>query len=183
MKNKKELLQKKSFKHTYKSINILDDSRKIKFSENVIQTVFNYIQVSCFSREAGGVLLGREEIDTGNIVIDVATEPSSGDKRSRYSFYRKDDSHIQRYELENRQNRNIYLYIGEWHTHPEEIPHYSSIDSDNWKNIGHQDTVNDFQYHLIAGTDGLCIWKFRKVNDTINLVFKKAWGNLIKGEM
>lgn len=51
-------------------------------------------------------------------------------------------------------------YVGEWHTHPEDVPKYSIIDLKNWRKIYINTKMNQVQYHLIAGRKALVIWKY-----------------------
>ena len=59
------------------------------------------------------------------------------------------------------ENNGVYAYWGEWHTHPEDIPHYSIIDLKNWKRIGKEDPKG-VQYHIIAGRKAFIIWRMQK---------------------
>ena len=59
------------------------------------------------------------------------------------------------------ENNGVYAYWGEWHTHPEDIPHYSIIDLKNWKRIGKEDPKG-VQYHIIAGRKAFSIWRMQK---------------------
>ena len=70
------------------------------------------------------------------------------------------------------------MYIGEWHTHPEYSPMYSSIDFTNWITICEENDKKDFQYHIIAGINYISIWKILKTNKSIIDVYKESWKNL-----
>lgn len=169
---------KKNYHKKFKDIIFLDNNRKIKITNESINKFYRYRQTSFTSSEAGGVILGREDSSTNNLIIDVVTEPYKNDKRSRYSFIRIDKEHINIYNKLNQDNNNIYMYIGEWHTHPEHSPNYSSIDSSNWLRICNENETKDYQYHIIAGIKYISIWKISKTNKSIIGVYKESWKNL-----
>lgn len=133
------------------------EDRKIKICDSVIITLKKYVHAR---NEAGGILIGRENIDNNNLIIEVATEPYQFDVRKRTAFLRKDRSHIDDYEELNIAHNNIYAYIGEWHTHAQLKPLYSSIDVRNWKRISTTAPNNQCQYHLITGYEVWRLWKY-----------------------
>lgn len=122
-----------------------------------------YIQYNFEDTEAGGILIGWENIDNGNVVIDEATVPMKKDIRKRTSFIRKDVGHIDYYKELYCRSEGIYAYYGEWHTHPEDYPFYSGIDLESWKNIAREDSKNK-QYHIIIGRKKFTIWEMEKKN-------------------
>ena len=81
--------------------------------------------------------------------------------RSRTRYTRKDEGHLKYFEKLYNENNGVYAYWGEWHTHPEDIPHYSIIDLKNWKRIGKEDPKG-VQYHIIAGRKAFSIWRMQK---------------------
>lgn len=77
-------------------------------------------------REAGGQLFANF---VGNqIIIVEATGPRSTDRRTRTSYIpiRK----VEQEEILSRYQRGFH-YVGDWHTHPEEIPRPSVIDEES----------------------------------------------------
>lgn len=173
------LLKKLTSKIKFSSIIFSDDNRTIKISSVVLETIFKYIQKTDKALEAGGLLLGREDKETNNLIIDFCTSPFPNDKRSKYRFNRIDKKHIVEYEKINSNNENIYLYIGEWHTHPELEPSFSKIDYDNWININKEDNCCNFQYQIIAGIDKIRIWKVEDEGKIIN-IYGKSWNDLME---
>ncbi len=169
---------KKLYHKKFKDIVFIDNERKIKITKESLSIIYNFRQTSLKSLEAGGVILGREDSTTNNIIIDVISQPYKNDKRSRCSFIRIDKEHLKIYNKVNQENNNIYMYIGEWHTHPEYSPMYSSIDFTNWITICEENDKKDFQYHIIAGINYISIWKILKTNKSIIDVYKESWKNL-----
>ncbi len=172
-----KLLKKLASRQSFSDIIFNDDNRTIKISSDVIKTIYKYIQKTDKAFESGRIILGREDKETNNLIIDFCTEPFYNDKRSKYKFERIDKRHITEYEKINSENDNIYLYIGEWHTHPEQVPSYSKIDKDNWIKINKEDTCYDFQYQMIAGIEELRIWKVENESNIIN-IFSISWDSL-----
>lgn len=131
--------------------------------------------------EAGGILIGRENAGNTNLVIEYITEPMSKDKRSRYRFLRQDTGHIDFFEKLYNENEGIYGYIGEWHTHPENIPHYSFIDSNNWRRIGKK-IKSEKQYHLIVGIQEIGIWEYDMITKKIVKLDSIKWRDILENE-
>ena len=144
---------------------IIVNKRKIKICHNVIHTLFEYIQKGYFSREAGGILIGKENKSNENIIINHITVPMPKDERK----------HIELFENLYKESDETLRYIGEWHTHPEAIPNFSCIDLKNWKKIS-KDSKSDVKfYHIIVGYEAIRMWE---INNTlqvrlINTVFWK----------
>lgn len=139
-------------------MNFLDGEIIVKINKSVLLSIKSYLQISGKSLEAGGVLLGRENANDKNIIIEYCTEPYSDDIRSRNKFNRIDRNHIDFFNKINKDYKMIYFYIGEWHTHPEDIPTPSQQDISNWKDLVRKDT-SDIYYHIIAGRKIFRVWK------------------------
>ena len=136
-----------------------DQQRKIAIEAQIIIQGCFYRQLSWLSKEAGGILIGREVISTNNLIIDQMTEPMPRDKRNRFRFLRRDNGHIEYFEQLYCENENIYGYVGEWHTHPEKVPSYSAIDYREWDKIVREKPGNMPIYCLIFGTEKWRVWK------------------------
>lgn len=95
----------------------------------VVNLMYQYRQLSVASHESGGVLIG--EVRKGAIIIQEATRPNKRDHSSRYCFIRS--KYHQKYvdKAYSRTNGNSN-YVGEWHTHPQDIAIPSPIDYVNW---------------------------------------------------
>ena len=134
---------------------------KIKFTDDVLDTMRKYIQWKKTDMGAGGILIGRENISNGYIIIDFITDPMKNDLCTRMRFTRKDPAHLLFYKKLYDKNNGVYAYFGEWHTHPVNNPRYSSIDLGNWKKIARKDPKN-IQYHIIVGRNTITFWKMKK---------------------
>jgi integrative and conjugative element protein (TIGR02256 family) len=143
-------------------ITIAIDNKKIKVDKNVVSLISSYRQHNFDDCEAGGILIGRESIDTGNIIIEYATQPFDSDKRTRTLFHRIDKKHIEYYNDLYEKNNGIYAYIGEWHTHAEDYPNYSFLDIKNWKRISNMNKDKQKKYfHIIVGIKEIRVWEYR----------------------
>lgn len=111
---------------------IKEPERKIKISPLAISIFEKYIQKGCGSLEAGGIIIGKENLSNNDLVFVSATEPLKRDIRRKYRFHRKDKGHVTLFNRIYDESRQIHRYIGEWHTHPEKIPNYSGMDLKNW---------------------------------------------------
>lgn len=160
---------------------IHDKDRNLKFCNNTLQLMRKYVQKENKSNEAGGILIGRENAGNTDLIIEFVTEPMPKDRRSRCRFMRKDTGHIQFFEKLYNENAEIYGYIGEWHTHPEFIPHYSSIDLKNWRKIGKK-MKTGIQYHLIVGIQEIGVWKYDTVTKKITQIDSLKWERILEDE-
>ena len=152
--------------------------RQIKICTQVLDTIAKYRQSDSGDSEAGGVLIGRENISNDNLIIEFATEPMPGDKRHRHRFYRKDKGHINFYQNLYNNDCGIYAYVGEWHTHPEAFPSYSRIDSANWKRIGENAGFDSTQIHIIAGYSALRLWMYSCSKSIAKELVTIKWENM-----
>lgn len=105
----------------------------IVFTEEVIRILDRYKQDKQTKHEAGGILLGKVYNDL--IIINQITEPSKEDKAGRFYFIRN----VKRAQnIVNRawkESHGEKIYLGEWHTHPEDIPTPSKDDKLLLKNM------------------------------------------------
>ena len=154
------------------SITIKLRDRSIKITDDVLNLMNTYRQLSSTDFEAGGILIGRENIDSSNLIVEYATETYKNDKRKHYSFIRKDKAHIDFFNKLYNENGKIYCYIGEWHTHPEKCPVYSSIDIKNWRKIAKSNSDKEkVYYHLIVGEDSVCIWEYCLIDNRVQKIY------------
>lgn len=153
--------------------------KTIKICDDVVSTLFKYRQIEKRSCEAGGVLIGRENLDNDNLIIEYATVPMKNDRRTRTRFFREDRGHIDFYNRLFDDYGGIYLYIGEWHTHPEDYPRYSIIDLANWRKIAKTMPSNIKQFHIIIGNKALKVWEFSRGFNGAREIATYDWRNEI----
>lgn len=110
--------------------------------------------------EAGGILLGRTILSSGDVIVDTITTPMDGDKQSRFSFFRSKKKHQKAIDQTWEDSKKTCNYLGEWHTHPEDFPSPSGTDTKNWKKRLTEDFVDDlFLYFVIVGTKAVHVWE------------------------
>jgi len=100
-------------------------TQRLRLEPEVLSHVQRHRQTSPRATEAGGQLFGTVDEDFVRIVR--ATGPYSGDERTRYR-YRSNPAAAQ--NAVDVQSMAGFLYLGEWHTHAEDHPTASSLDSD-----------------------------------------------------
>jgi len=125
----------------------------IYFTDDVLLLISIYKQTNFKQPEAGVILLG--QVKENSVYITRISLPSKSDKSTRNSFWR--DKNIAQaiidYEFHNSNKRTIYL--GEWHTHPEEIPTPSTTDKKMIKDQFSKNKLNEpFLFQYIQGTKG-----------------------------
>jgi integrative and conjugative element protein (TIGR02256 family) len=101
-----------------------------------LKKMLAYRQLSWFSTEAAGVLIGERR--GPHLVIHEISEPGPGDIRRRCFVDRKGAHHQIAVDDAFRSSSGRLQYLGEWHTHPEDSPLPSPTDLGTW------------QRHLIA---------------------------------
>lgn len=112
------------------AVGVLQGAGHVLLEDAAMQLVRAYRQDQPTTAEAGGVLLGFRR---GNhLQVTHATPPGLDDKRSRTSFCRAAAGH----QAAARNHWQIHDeagdYVGEWHTHPEDVPTPSTIDLREW---------------------------------------------------
>jgi integrative and conjugative element protein (TIGR02256 family) len=100
-------------------------AQRIRITDAVLNHVAKYQQHALSATEAGGQLFGT--VSATEVRVVAAVGPHRRDERSRYR-YRSDPQSAQRAISE--QAKNGLLYLGEWHTHAEDLPSPSGDDRD-----------------------------------------------------
>lgn len=132
------------------------DNVMVYISGSIIKIFESYRQHNRKDNESGGILLG--QVMGNNVYILKASTPNRFDKSSRYTFEcNKDAAQIViDYEFLNSEHKTIYL--GEWHTHPEDFPSPSGIDKGMIKNQYFKNKLNEpFLILIIQGLKELYV--------------------------
>jgi integrative and conjugative element protein (TIGR02256 family) len=95
----------------------------VRVGPQVLATFDAYRQRRFFQLEAGGQLFARVRDDDWE--IHTATGPRSRDRRGRFSFWPHRASEQQ--EIFEHHAGGLD-YVGDWHTHPQDIPRPSADD-------------------------------------------------------
>lgn len=126
----------------------------------VVQRLLAHRQLAPRNKEAAGVLIGERRGE--HIVITGLSEPAKEDKRTRYSVDRCSRSHQETVDQAFSRSQGTHQYVGEWHTHPEDVPCPSPMDRRSWNN-GLRDTHP--MILLVVGRHK--IWGARKYKGSI----------------
>ncbi|WP_366139479.1 Mov34/MPN/PAD-1 family protein [uncultured Endozoicomonas sp.] len=109
----------------------LKSPHMVLMSSDVLAFFQSHCQVE--GPESGGLMLGYWR--DPHLEIIKCTAPMPEDKQSRFSFLRKDRHHMMLAQALHNSSQQKICYLGEWHTHPEEIPSPSLTDCREWKVI------------------------------------------------
>ena len=66
------------------------EDRKIKICNEIFEIMYEYVQWTNYDTEAGGTILGRENLGNENLVFEFVTKPMEKDIRTKNRFIRKD---------------------------------------------------------------------------------------------
>ncbi|WP_238541939.1 Mov34/MPN/PAD-1 family protein [Acidovorax sp. CF316] len=110
-----------------------DKRSLVNFDDKVLEVFRKHIQRLGSDAEAGGLLLG--EVRGMHLNLVGATFPTVDDLRSRCSFERLPQGHAEISQKMWSDSRGTVRYLGEWHTHPEDLPTPSGIDRSEWKRL------------------------------------------------
>ena len=97
----------------------------IIIEQNVVD-LFNTFRQTGKKPESGGILLGK--VYENEIRIKKASIPTVFDSSKRYNFNRHKKSAQLFTDYEFKNSGGTIIYLGEWHTHPQQIPIPSPTD-------------------------------------------------------
>lgn len=129
----------------------------VVLNSDVVSAFASFRQHRLEDTEAGGVLLGRRRGQ--HVEVVHATRPYSSDTRKPRSFAREAQGHQQEAEQKWLGSDGFIGYVGEWHTHREDIPTPSPIDIGEWRRLSRSSTMGFPLVAAIIGTFRLCLWR------------------------
>lgn len=132
--------------------------QRLEVSHAAVEAMKSHRQMDPHAPEAGGILLGRELLD-GNAVVDLALGPNPSDKRSRFRFHRNRKDAQTQIDAHWTSSGGVADYLGEWHTHPEDMPTPSAVDIWNWMSIACKVTPSRRLIFLIIGRIDIACWE------------------------
>jgi len=127
----------------------------LSFSDSTLETFHQHVQDSDSDCEAGGVLLG--SVHGTHMLIEQATGPTVWDRRFRYLFERMPFGHQAIALSQWVASQGIVRYLGEWHTHPEDYPHPSSLDRLEWNRLSAKRRDKRSMLAVIVGRKALYV--------------------------
>lgn len=128
------------------------------------QRVFDqYRQTKARDNEAGGVLVGRLILDSKDVIIDKASEPSCWDRRTRFRFLRRARPAQKVVSKAWQASGGTQNYLGEWHSHPEDVPNPSGVDLDDWQRVVSRSSFEqDALFFIIVGRVETRAWELSR---------------------
>lgn len=134
----------------------LPDGHVVDIHGTVLNKIALWLQDDSNKPESGGFIVGYEHSHTGNISLEDVSQPCFIDKKTRVRFVIRDPRH---YMFLKRARKQKSYYMGVWHTHPQRIPHPSSIDWNDWnETISIDKTGSNYVFFIIAGTVEWKLW-------------------------
>lgn len=103
---------------------------EVEIMPAAVSAMLAHRQKSLFSREAGGQMFAT--LSANRWRIEAATGPRNGDRRSRFHFW--PDRKAEQEEINRFYERGLE-FVGDWHTHPEDVPRPSSSDLTSVGNV------------------------------------------------
>jgi integrative and conjugative element protein (TIGR02256 family) len=130
---------------------------------DVARILLDHRQMDHADHESGGLLLGRLIDTTNDVVVDEITTPSAADRRERYRFFRDISPAQQKVNAAWSESSGTCIYLGEWHSHPEDIPNPSFEDRREWKRIVRLSEYEQYSlFFVIVGRVQTCAWELGK---------------------
>lgn len=98
----------------------------VEIQDEVVEKLIKYSQRRIRDKEGGGQIFAKSL--GPNVDIPYVTSPRLTDRRWRYKFF--PDRVAERREILEHYRNGLH-YVGDWHTHPEEVPSPSREDIDS----------------------------------------------------
>ncbi len=148
---------------------------KVIISIDTFQTWKKYRQFKEGSTEACGILIGRHKIDNMTINLDHATIPSEIDLRTKYSNQIKSKHHQEELDMYFQLSGCTKVYIGTWHSHPQDLPTPSGIDLIDWeKQFRLNEHLFDKMVFVIVGRKQTKLWLIESKN-VVTSINRVVW--------
>lgn len=121
----------------------------VLITDEALAIIERFRQLGHRDGEAGGQLFA--QFDGADTIICEATPPRWLDRRTRYGFL--PNRWLERREIHKRYARGLH-FVGDWHTHPQPIPHPSRDDVRSMTECYRQ-SLHDLRAFIliIVGTD------------------------------
>jgi integrative and conjugative element protein (TIGR02256 family) len=106
-------------------------SGRLLLEPRISEVMDSHRQLTPDASEAGGILLGFRR--PPHLHVTDLTEPLPTDERTRFWFRRNHHGHAQAALRHWERTQRTGDYMGEWHTHPEDLPKPSGKDLCEWR--------------------------------------------------
>lgn len=147
----------------------------IKIGADAAALIWSHAQTDDIKPEAGGLLLGRQVSESNDVIVDRATPPSAKDRATRFRFFRAKGPANRAIRKYWEGSSGTCNYLGEWHSHPENVPVPSCIDYRNWRRLLIKSVIDqDFLLFVIVGRVELRLWELRAGSKSPELLERVA---------
>lgn len=136
----------------------LNNNVNVKIGDSVLTYAEDYQRHGNYGIEAGGILIGMYEPKEELIVLTNLTQPQISDRCGKYYFKRSEQGHQEIADRLWEESNHRKTYIGEWHTHEQDVPVPSFEDKRNWKKIAKRNLNYDWVFFIIIGVLKSSIW-------------------------
>ena len=83
-------------------------NRKIKICDQILEEIYSQIQKNDYDPEKGGIIVGRENLNNENIILEYISKPLKNDICTRIRYTRKDEGHLKYFEKLYYENNGVY---------------------------------------------------------------------------
>ncbi|MBZ5678441.1 MAG: Mov34/MPN/PAD-1 family protein [Acidobacteriia bacterium] len=143
---------------------------RFEISEAAQARLTTYRQLHARDPESGGLLLGRLIEHSVDVIVDEISIPTLSDRWGRFRFFRRRkpaQRHVDEAWLESSSTR---VYLGEWHSHPEDVPTPSEHDLRDWARIVESAKYEqESLFFVIVGRIETRAWELMKGRDPVML--------------
>lgn len=143
----------------------------VHIPSNIIEIWEQYRQISPKSKEACGILIGHQIQGTEVFQLEFVTSPQKQDIRNRSHFVMKDPAHQLFLNKVFRESKGTSIYLGTWHSHPQNIPIQSRIDERDWKHCIARNLDRNL-FFIIVGIQEIRIYCFKKNSLNISSIMR-----------
>ena len=144
--------------------------RKLKFDDEIVEKIQSIQLNHTFDKEIGGILIGIYDSDLECMRITDMSFPDVGDRQSKFRFIRKRNGHQALMDQLWEESGHTKAYLGEWHTHDQNVPIPSVVDTNNWIRITNRKRSFNECYFLIIGRKESVVWSV--VNEKICEIYR-----------
>ncbi|WP_121965000.1 Mov34/MPN/PAD-1 family protein [Myroides sp. N17-2] len=145
----------------------------LSLSDIVLNIFKKHVQYDVHLPESGGILTGKLYEDLVEILN--CSEPTVSDKQSRYNFNRSYKAAQIFINEKFEKSKGKEIYLGEWHTHPEDNPTPSVTDIKNFtKTISKNKLNSNTHFMIIIGIKSIYIGIYteRKLIENKNFIIE-----------
>lgn len=114
-------------------------------------------QIRLEAPETAGVLIGLSSKNKKTIWIQDSTIGTPFDEQSRHYFKLTDSIHQSMVNEAYEKSNGAQIYLGTWHTHPQDIPNPSHVDLDDWKHCVHRNPGRPLVF-AVVGTEAVRLY-------------------------